>query len=198
MSKTIVVTGASAGFGAATARRFAAEGWRVVATARRRERLEALAEELGGPDRVHILGIDMRDRAAVTEDRSGSLPATFDEPDVLVNNAGIGRGLEPAWESDLDEWEAMVDTNVKGLLYATRAVLPGMVARERGHIVDLGSIAGRWPYPGGNVYGGTKAFIAQFSRNLRADLLGTRVRVCVATWSRGFAENGVLRPPFPW
>ncbi|WP_018718138.1 SDR family NAD(P)-dependent oxidoreductase [Arhodomonas aquaeolei] len=176
MTRTILITGASSGFGEATARRFAAEGWRVVATARRRERLARLTEELGGPEHVHAVELDMRDREAVME-RLGALPAPFDEPDVLVNNAGIGRGLEPAWESDVDEWEAMVDTNVKGLMYATRAVLPGMVERNRGHVVDLGSIAGRWPYPGGNVYGATKAFVAQFSGNLRADLLGTRVRV---------------------
>lgn len=175
MTGTIVVTGASSGFGEATARRFARDGWRVVVTARRRERLETLATELGD-DRVHVLELDMRDREAVLAGLS-ALPEPFHEPDVLVNNAGIGRGLEPAWQSDVDEWEAMVDTNVKGLLYATRALLPGMVARDRGHIIDLGSIAGRWPYPGGNVYGGTKAFVAQFSRNLRADLLGTRVRV---------------------
>lgn len=172
---TIVITGASSGFGEACARRFAAEGWRLVLAARRLERLQALREELGA-ERVHVLELDVRDRAAVAA-AFAALPAPFAEPDVLVNNAGLAKGLEPAWNVDLDDWEVMVDTNVKGLMYCSRALLPGMVARNRGHIVNLGSIAGSWPYPGGNVYGATKAFVQQFSRNLRADLLGTRVRV---------------------
>lgn len=176
MKGTILITGATAGFGAATARRFAAEGWRLILTGRRRERLEALQTELGGVDRVHVLEFDVRDREAVTASLN-ALPAAFAEIDVLVNNAGLGLGLEPAWQSDLDEWETMVDTNIKGLLYVTRAVLPGMVARKRGHVVNLGSTAGHWPYPGGNVYGGTKAFVQQFTRNLRADLVGKPIRV---------------------
>lgn len=176
MTGTILITGASSGFGAACARRFADNGWRLVLAARRRERLEALQKDLGGADQVRLLPLDVRDRNAV-ESMMGSLDGRFAEVDVLLNNAGVGLGLEPAWEADLDEWEAMVDTNVKGLMYVTRTVLPGMVERNRGHVVNLGSIAGRWPYPGGHVYGGTKAFVQQFSRNLRADLLGTRVRV---------------------
>ncbi|MGB6920745.1 MAG: SDR family NAD(P)-dependent oxidoreductase [Methylovirgula sp.] len=171
----VFVTGASAGFGAAIARRFAKEGHRVVATGRRRERLEALVGELGR-DKILPLVFDVRDRHAV-ERAFQDLPAAFAEIDVLVNNAGLALGLEPAQKANLDDWEAMVDTNVKGLMYVTRAALPGMVARDRGLIVNLGSTAARYPYPGGNVYGATKALVHQFSLNLRADLLGTRVRV---------------------
>jgi 3-hydroxy acid dehydrogenase / malonic semialdehyde reductase len=171
----VFVTGASAGFGAATARRFAREGHRVVITGRRRERLEDLAAEFGR-DKVLPLVFDVRDRAAVAR-AFETLPAAFAEIDVLVNNAGLALGLEPAQKASLDDWEAMVDTNVKGLMYVTRAALPGMVGRDRGLIVNLGSTAARYPYPGGNVYGATKAFVHQFSLNLRADLLGTRLRV---------------------
>lgn len=176
MKGTVLITGASSGFGEAAARRFAAEGWRLVLGARRVERLRRLRQDLGGAEVAYIVELDVTDRERVMS-VLGDLPAPFDGVDVLVNNAGVGLGLEPAWACDADEWETMVDTNIKGLLNVTRAVLPGMVARNRGHVVDLGSIAGNWPYPGGNVYGGTKAFVQQFSRNLRADLLGTRVRV---------------------
>jgi 3-hydroxy acid dehydrogenase / malonic semialdehyde reductase len=171
----VFVTGATAGFGLAIARRFAADGARIIAAGRRQERLDALVAELGAAA-VHPLALDVRDREAVMAAVSG-LPAAFAEIDVLVNNAGLARGLEPAQSADLDDWDAMIDTNVKGLVYATRAVLPGMVARGRGHVVNLGSTAGEFPYPGGNVYGATKAFVRQFSLNLRADLFGTPVRV---------------------
>lgn len=171
----VFVTGATSGFGLAIARRFATDGCRIVAAGRRGDRLEALTAELGG-DVVHPLVLDVRDRAAVEQAVAG-LPAAFAEIDILVNNAGLARGLEPAQAADLDGWDAMVDTNVKGLLYITRALLPGMVARDRGHVVNMGSVAANWPYPGGNVYGATKAFVRQFSLNLRADLAGTRVRV---------------------
>lgn len=170
----VLVTGASAGFGAAIARRFVRDGARVIAAARRLDRLAELREELGAA--VLPLALDVRDRDAV-ERAFAHLPAEFAEIDVLVNNAGLALGLEPAQNAVLDEWETMVDTNVKGLLYCTRTALPGMVARNRGHIVNLGSTAAEFPYPGGNVYGATKAFVYQFSLNLRADLLGTRVRV---------------------
>ena len=171
----IFVTGATAGFGAAIARRFAREGHHIVATGRRRDRLETLADELGR-DRILPLVFDVRDNQAV-ETAFMTLPAAFAEIDVLVNNAGVALGLDPAYQAHLDDWEVMVDTNVKGLIYATRAALPGMVARNRGHIINLGSTAATYPYPGGNVYGATKAFVRQFSLNLRADLLGTRIRV---------------------
>ena len=172
---SILVTGATSGFGLAIARRFAQAGHTVVAAGRRRDRLQALVGELGD-HAVHTLELDVRDRRAV-EDAVAGLPAAFADIAVLVNNAGLAVGLEPAQAADLDGWEAMVDTNVKGLMYVTRAVLPGMVARDTGHVVNIGSTAASYPYPGGNVYGATKAFVRQFSLNLRADLVGTRVRV---------------------
>jgi 3-hydroxy acid dehydrogenase / malonic semialdehyde reductase len=171
---TVFVSGASSGFGAATVRRFAAAGTRVVATARRADRIKDLASELG--PRVLPVTLDVRDRAAVAE-VIGGLPAEFAEIDVLVNNAGLALGLESAQEANLDDWDQMIDTNCKGLTYCTRAILPGMVARGRGHVINLGSVAGTYPYPGGNTYGGTKAFVHQFSLDLRSDLHGTGVRV---------------------
>jgi 3-hydroxy acid dehydrogenase/malonic semialdehyde reductase len=173
----VFVTGASSGFGAAVARRFAATGARVVAAARRADRLKDLAAELG--TRLLPVTLDVRDRAAVSEVVNG-LPPEFADVDVLVNNAGLALGLGPAQTADLDDWDQMIDTNCKGLVYCTRAILPGMVARRRGHVISLGSVAGTYPYPGGNVYGGTKAFVHQFSLALRSDLHGTGVRVtCV-------------------
>jgi len=173
-NKTVFITGATAGFGAATARRFAREGANLVLLGRRRERLDALEDELDVP--VHGLAVDIRDRQALT-DGIGSLPDDFKAIDILINNAGLALGLDMADSADIDDWEVMVDTNIKGLLYTTHAVLPGMVARGRGHIVNLGSVAGTYPYPGGNVYGGTKAFVNLFSLELRADLLGKGIRV---------------------
>jgi 3-hydroxy acid dehydrogenase / malonic semialdehyde reductase len=170
----VFVTGASAGFGAAIARRFIADGAHVVATARRLERLKDLRQELG--PRLLPLELDVRDRQLVEAAVAG-LPAEFAAVDVLVNNAGLALGLNPAHQADLDEWEQMVDTNIKGLMYCTRALLPGMVERKRGHVVNIGSVAGEWPYPGGNAYGASKAFVRQFSLNLKADLVGTGVRV---------------------
>lgn len=174
-SATIFVTGATAGFGAACARRFAKDGARLVLCGRRADRLAALKAELTAVP-VHTIVLDVRDRDAVARAFAG-LPAEFAAPDVLVNSAGLALGLEPAQRADLDDWDTMVDTNIKGLMYCTRAALPGMVERRRGHIINLGSVAGNYPYPGGNAYGGTKAFVEQFSLNLRADLLGSGVRV---------------------
>ena len=177
MSLTVFVTGASSGFGAAVARRFAADGARVVVAARRTDRLQGLADEFG--PQVLPLQLDVRDRARVAM-AVQRLPEEFSAIDVLVNNAGLALGLKPAQEAELDDWDQMIDTNCKGLVYCTRAILPGMVARRRGHVINLGSVAGGYPYPGGNVYGGTKAFVHQFSLNLRSDLHGTGVRVsCV-------------------
>lgn len=175
MQKTVLITGATAGFGAACARRFAAEGWRLILTGRRNSRLQAIKEELA-PAPVHTLQFDVRDSEAMDE-ALNSLPEEFQSIDLLVNNAGLALGLEPAQECRFCDWETMIDTNIKGLMYMTRMVVPGMIKRGRGHIVNLGSIAGSYPYPGGNVYGATKAFVKQFSLNLRADLLGTPIRV---------------------
>lgn len=186
MNRTVFITGASSGFGAACARRYAEEGTRLVLAARREKRLMELRDELAGKTEVHTVKLDVRDRKAVHAAIEG-LPDPFREVDVLVNSAGLALGLEPAQAADLDDWEEMVDTNIKGLIYCIRLILPGMVARDRGHIVNIGSVAGSWPYPGGNAYGATKAFVEQFSRNLRADLLGTQVRVtCIAP---GMAET---------
>jgi NADP-dependent 3-hydroxy acid dehydrogenase YdfG len=173
MTRTVLVTGASSGIGAATARRFAKQGARVIVAARRTDRLEELAREIGA---AHWMSLDVSDRAAV-EHAIANLPEACTSIDVLVNNAGLALGLGPAHEASLEDWEQMVDVNVKGLLYVTRAVLPGMVARDHGHVINLGSVAGSYPYPGGNAYGGTKAFVKQFSLNLRADLFGRRIRV---------------------
>lgn len=170
----VFITGASSGFGAAMARRFARDGAHLILAGRRIERLRKLALELG--PKALPLQLDVRDNAAVVQ-AIENLPASFRDVDLLVNNAGLALGMEPAQKALLEDWEQMVDTNIKGLMYMTRALLPGMVTRNRGHVINIGSIAGEWPYPGGNVYGATKAFVRQFSLNLRADLLGTPVRV---------------------
>ena len=172
--KTILVTGATAGFGAAFARRFVRDGHRVIATGRRVERLEALAAELGPA--LLPARLDVTDLKAVA-DFVPSLPEEWRSIDVLVNNAGLALGLLPAWEASLEEWDRMIATNVSGLVHMTRAVLPQMVERNDGLIINLGSVAGDYSYPGGNVYGGTKAFVLQFSLNLRSDLAGLNVRV---------------------
>jgi len=190
--RTVFITGASSGFGAATARRFVARGDRVIAAARRTERLRSLADELG-PAVLLPLTLDVRDRASV-ERVTASLPPAWAEIDILVNNAGLALGLEPAQEADLDQWVQMIDTNCTGLVVMTRALLPRMVARRTGHIVNLGSIAGTYPYPGGNVYGATKAFVHQFSLNLRSDLHGTGIRVtCIEPGLSGGTEFSQVR-----
>lgn len=189
--RTVFVTGASSGFGAAIARRFAGQGHRVVAAARRAERLAELEKELG--PLLHPVTLDVRERASV-ERVAASLPEEFARVDVLVNNAGLALGLGAAQEADADEWQRMVDTNCTGLMSCTRALLPGMVERGRGHVVNIGSVAAHYPYPGGNVYGATKAFVHQFSRNLRADLHGTGVRVtCIEPGLTGGTEFSEVR-----
>ena len=166
----VCVTGATSGIGRATVERFVKEGWEAVALGRREERLAALAAE--HPDRIRTARLDVRHRDEVEQ-----VFKAMGDIDVLVNNAGLALGLEPAQECSLDDWDTMVDTNIKGLLYCTRAALPGMVARKAGHVVNLGSIAGTYAYPGSNVYGASKGFVLQFSRGLRCDLHGTGVRV---------------------
>ena len=174
-SQTILITGASAGFGWACAERFAKEGWKLILTGRRRERLEFLAQQLA-PASVHTAVLDVRDAASIEAMLAG-LPADFAAIDVLLNNAGLALGMAWAQEASLDDWNTMIDTNIRGLCTLTRLVLPGMIERDRGHIINLGSIAGTYPYPGGNVYGASKAFVKQFSRNLQADLVHTPLRV---------------------
>jgi len=190
--RVAMVTGASSGLGEAIARRYAAAGVKVIATARREDRLNGLVAEFG-EDLIFVSVIDVRDRAAI-EQLVTSLPEAFADVDVLVNNAGLAVGLEPAQDAVLDNWERMIETNCTGLVYVTRAVLPGMVARGRGHVVNMGSIAGTYPYPGGNVYGATKSFVHQFSLGLRADLHGTGVRVtCIEPGLIGGTEFSEVR-----
>jgi 3-hydroxy acid dehydrogenase/malonic semialdehyde reductase len=170
----VFITGATAGFGQATARRFAKDGAKIIGTGRRENRLQELKSELG--DNFLPLTFDVGKREEVQSAIAG-LPESFNAVDVLVNNAGGALGLDPAQSADLQDWEAMIDSNVKGLVYCTRFLLPGMVERNRGHVINIGSVAAEFPYPGGNVYGAAKAFVHQFSYGLRADLLGTNVRV---------------------
>ncbi|KGA24141.1 malonic semialdehyde reductase [Pectobacterium brasiliense] len=170
----IFVTGATAGFGESITRKFISAGHKVIATGRRQERLDALKAELG--DALYPLKLDVRDRQAI-EQAVAALPAEWRTIDVLVNNAGLALGLEPAHKASVDDWENMIDTNNKGLVFMTRALLPAMVERNIGHVINIGSTAGNWPYAGGNVYGASKAFVQQFSLGLRADLSGTRIRV---------------------
>lgn len=178
--RTILVTGASSGIGSACVRLFAGEGARLILLARREEKLEALVAELvaSGIDRVklHTLTVDVRDRVQV-ESALTQLPAEWSEIDILINNAGLSRGLNKLQEGEIQDWEEMIDTNIKGLLYVTRAVVPGMVRRGFGHVINLGSIAGHQTYPQGNVYCGTKAAVRSISEGLKIDLLGTPVRV---------------------
>jgi 3-hydroxy acid dehydrogenase/malonic semialdehyde reductase len=170
----VLITGASGGFGGAFARRFAALGSRLILCGRRRERLEELAKSLNVP--CHIATFDVRDRKAC-EGALAALPAEFSSIDLLVNNAGLALGTEPAPQANLDDWLEMIDANCKGLVVLTRLVLPGMVERGRGHIINIGSTAGNYPYPGGHTYCASKAFVKQFSLALRADLYQTPVRV---------------------
>lgn len=173
MKNTAFITGATSGFGEAIARALSAQGYKIIALGRRKERLEKLAGELGN---THIIAADIRDKAAVF-DAVSALPQNFKDVEVLVNNAGLALGLEGIAQTPVEDLETMVDTNIKGVLYSTKAVLPLMIARGSGYIFNLGSTAGAWPYPGSHVYGASKAFIKQFSRNIRNDLRGTGIRV---------------------
>lgn len=170
----VLITGASAGFGEALAKRLVAKGHRVIGCARRLNKLNALAESLG--ESFLPVVMDISDTDSIPQ-IIAELPDNFKQIDVLVNNAGLALGTEPAYKADLNDWMQMIDTNIKGTIALTHVILPTMVKRDSGYIINLGSIAGSWPYYGGNVYGATKAFVEQFSLNLRADLLGTQVRV---------------------
>ncbi|MCP4684364.1 MAG: SDR family NAD(P)-dependent oxidoreductase [bacterium] len=182
--KVVLVTGASSGIGEAIARKFAEVGARVILAARRADRLNNLALELGGD--CHVLELNVRDREAVNE-ALDSLPKGWHEVDILVNNAGLSRGLDKLHEGSFEGWEDMIDTNVKGLLWVSRAVLPGMVKRGRGHVINIGSIAGHEVYPAGNVYCATKHAVDALTKGMRLDLVETPVRV--STVDPGLVET---------
>lgn len=192
--KTVFITGATSGFGRALALQCAQEGARLVISGRRAERLQSLADELG--DKAHALPLDIRDNDAV-KTAIRTLPRAFAEIDILVNNAGLALGLASFEGQDMAYLDQMVDTNIKGMIYCTHAILPGMIERQNrnrgGHIINIGSTAGIYPYPGGNVYGGTKAFVAQFSLNLRADLTGKNIRVTVIEPGMAETEFSLVR-----
>ena len=193
MSSTLFITGATSGFGEACARRFAEAGWSLVLTGRREERLQALAGELSAKTRVLPLTLDVRDRAAMSA-AVDNLPEEFATLRGLINNAGLALGTDPAQSCDLDDWDTMVDTNIKGMLYCTRLLLPRLIAHGAGAgIVNLGSVAGDYPYPGSHVYVATKAFLKQFSLSLRSDLLGTGVRVTNIEPGLSESEFSVVR-----
>ena len=174
MTKTALITGATAGFGAAAVRRFASAGWRVIATGRRVDRLKKLVEEFG-MDKVFTLAFDMRKPEAI-EAALATLPDSFRKIDLLINNAGLALGTAPAQKADLAQWNQMIETNVTGLVTITHKLLATLMA-QKGAIINISSVAATYPYPGGNVYGGSKAFVSQFSLGLRSDLHGTGVRV---------------------
>ncbi|MBI1273435.1 MAG: SDR family NAD(P)-dependent oxidoreductase [Alphaproteobacteria bacterium] len=174
LPKIVLITGATGGFGQAFARRFAAAGCRLVLTSRKPGALDTLVQEIKVP--VHQMILDVRDRKAV-EQAFAALPADFKDIDLLINNAGGAHGQEPAYAANFDDWETMIDVNAKSLALFTRLALTGMTARKAGHIINIGSMAGSYPYPGGHAYCGVKAFVKQFSLALRADLIGTGVRV---------------------
>ncbi len=188
------VTGATAGFGEAITRLFIAEGARVIASGRRSDRLEKLQSELG--DKCLTVTLDVRDRDAVQTAVSG-LPEDFADITILINNAGLALGKASAWEANIDDWETMVDTNIKGVLYCTRAILPDMVARDRGHVINVASVAGNHFGPGGPVYSATKSFVTQFAMNTRADLIGRNVRVTSISPGMSETEFDIVRTGDP-
>ena len=190
MTQTILITGATSGFGAAAVKRFAAAGWRVIATGRRAERLQPLVEQFGA-DKVHAAAFDIRDEAAL-EAALSALPENFRGIDVLINNAGLALGTAPAQKASLQDWRTMIDTNITALVTLTHRLLPTLVERK-GVIINMSSIAASYPYPGGNTYGGTKAFVKQFSLGLRSDLHGTGVRVTSIEPGMAETEFTVIR-----
>ncbi|MFL0801958.1 MAG: SDR family NAD(P)-dependent oxidoreductase [Agarilytica sp.] len=176
MTKTVLVTGASSGFGEACVKTYALQGYKVVMGARNLSRLTDINRQLPDPSNTVFAPLDVRDKTSI-EHFFDAIPEPFRDIDILVNNAGLALGVEPAQDADWDDWETMIDTNIKGLARITRKVLPEMVARNSGHIVNIGSMAASWPYPGGNAYGASKAFVQQFSRGLRSDVLGKQIRI---------------------
>ncbi|MDH3891173.1 MAG: SDR family oxidoreductase [candidate division Zixibacteria bacterium] len=189
--KTVLITGASAGIGAACACKFAETGARLILAARRRDRLEEVSTDLNVD--VHLMELDVTDRSAVEAAIDG-LPESFREIDLLVNNAGLGRGVDKLHEGNIDGWEEMIDTNVKGLLYLSRTVIPGMVARGRGHVINIGSIAGHLVYPGGSVYCATKHAVDALTKGMQIDLVDTPIRV--STVDPGLVETEFSRVRF--
>lgn len=188
---TALVTGASSGFGLAIAERLAQRGLKLVLLARRKDRLEALAARL--PVRSHVITCDVRDQQALASALT-QLPADFTDIDVLVNNAGLALGLEPADRASWADWQQMIETNCTAVAYLTRLVLPGMVERRKGHVFLMGSVAGHYAYPGGNVYGASKAFVEQLARGLRADLVAQNIRVThIAPGLAGGSEFSEVR-----
>ena len=186
----VCITGATSGFGKAIATAFHQAGHQVILCARRTDRLEAFAQELG--ERVFARTLDIRSKEDVFSFVE-EIPQDFKPIDLLVNNAGLALGLEPADQSNLDDWEQMIDTNIKGLVYITRAILPQMVQNGAGQVINIGSVAGSYAYPGANVYGATKAFVKQFSLNLRADLVGKNIRVCDIEPGMALTEFSLVR-----
>jgi serine 3-dehydrogenase len=177
MNQIVFITGASSGIGAACTKIFALSGAKLILAARRKEKLQQLVESLSiNSSHVHLIELDVRNREAV-ESAIASLPTEWSNIDVLINNAGLSRGLDKLHEGAFEDWEEMIDTNIKGLLYMTRYIVPGMVQRARGHVINIGSIAGHQTYPNGNVYCGTKAAVKSISEGLKQDLLGTPIRV---------------------
>ena len=171
----VLITGATSGFGMACAELFSKKGYKTILIGRRKVRLVKLAKKLGVKNNLPIQ-LDVRNKDDVFQTIL-NLPKDFNKVSVLINNAGLAWGLEPAHKVDIKKWETMIDTNCKGLVYMTWAILPGLIKRNKGHIVNIGSVAGSYPYEGGNVYGGTKAFVKQFSLGLKSDLLGTKVKI---------------------
>ena len=171
----VLITGATSGFGYSCAELFAKKGYKTILIGRRKDRLAKLSKKLGIKRNLPIQ-LDVRDKKNVFKSID-DLPQEYKKITVLINNAGLAWGFEPAQNVDLKKWEAMIDTNCKGLVYMTKAILPGLIKRNKGHIVNIGSVAGSYPYGGGNVYGGTKAFVKQFSLGLNSDLLGTKVKI---------------------
>jgi serine 3-dehydrogenase len=193
-NKIVLITGATSGIGASCARMFAQAGSQLILLGRRQERLERMAEELSKEFSIstYLLQLDVRDRAAV-ESVLSSLPESWANIDVLINNAGLSRGMEKLQEGNVDNWDEMIDTNVKGLLYVTRQIVPTMVKQGYGHVVNIGSLAGHQTYPGGNVYCGSKAAVKAISEGLKQDLLGTPVRVTLIDPGMVETEFSVVR-----